>query len=203
MTGLPKYLKFYVDNFADISAAIQLDRTSRKNLPESVIKILEAVIVANISRWTLSRGGRPSFAHHKNEEGVTWWDPSWMIGDQKDKEDCGAYLGVYQLTSYNLIDAVETSERPFLYLYCHKKYRGLNKVRLRAAFQKNRGVLPHLGFPTNIDGDDGFIITQSLADVVSLERLVDLPKLEKNFLARAKKFSEAIAPIVSKIADGA
>lgn len=193
MRQLPKYLEFYVTNFDDIEATIKLDQAARKALPEYVLKVLEAALVESFSSWTIPNR-RLSLELHKDEYGLTWWDKSW-IDENRTDGDYGAYLGLY-VTSYSLLDAVEAIEKPILYLYCDKKYKGLNRARLRAALVKRKSRLSAIELSTAYDDDPGYIAIKSLEDMLSVKKLRDLNAVKNQFLKEARSFTQAIAPIV-------
>jgi hypothetical protein len=115
------------------------------------------------------------------------------------------YFGAYNFTASSLIELDDDEDRPFLYLFQDPGAgnRKLNAKTLASALSKVRSTLKLGSVITVPEGDRGgtYLAKQPLGNVVTIEKLNDLQAVCEEFLIRAEAFTNALAPVVYRVAN--
>src|ERR1700728_4699022 len=121
-------LDFFVKNYSDIAAVLEINQRAREKLPTIVTEKIFIGIQDNLTRWKLP--WNEQWISKKEGESEICWSPSRFWDE---KRQVGAYFGIENLTGGALIDAQSDSEGPNLYLYFWpEKRRGYSEQYYQA-----------------------------------------------------------------------
>jgi hypothetical protein len=183
-------------------AVLELNDQARRKLPATVLGILYDALSKGCQDWGWPHSCPPIII--KDDWQVFWSIDEWYDVDRS----CGIIFGVEEVTAESLIDAEDPSERPYLYLYYAgaKKMRSLSKAGLREAVRRVRPSLrlTNLNLNPIINGDDGYLVTQSLESTLTIHSLREgqEQEMKAHFLQKAKVFTETLLPVVTGLATG-
>jgi hypothetical protein len=196
---MDKAITFFIDNYSDVKAVLELDEHVREKLPQEIIKLLYKTLDADFHNWNW--GGRDGTDHIANypdqkKEEISWWDDRWV--DQKQER--GTHFGLYPVSSSSLIEPDE-DDRPFLYLYQSKSIRNLTEKALRKAINDIQPKFEKSNMEFNkSDGEGTYLVKKFINETISIERLKDPNVMCHDFLGHARNFTETFAPIVNQVA---
>jgi hypothetical protein len=122
-------LRFFVENYADLSAVMELHDYADRKLRGAIIKLLYDGVRREIQKWSWGADyANPT--SWKADDGFGWNDKQWIT-----KKDEGVYFGVYKLGLSSVTARDEEDERPFLYLYHETNVGNLTVKALNAAIK--------------------------------------------------------------------
>jgi hypothetical protein len=190
-------LEFFIDNYKDIAAVVQIDEKAREALPEKVGNLLKDAVAEDMDKKSWQ--GFSDEAKVKFDEETTWWSDPCCYDWEADE---GAYFGVWPLSVDALINA--QTDGPVLYLGFsieNKARRKKLEPRITKIRQAVRHALPKAKFegfrsgpPPSYIGEEIIFAHCPIGTIVSLDALQNREEMTRLFVDQARAFTEALAP---------
>lgn len=196
---MDKATKFFIENYPGVKAVLDLNEHAQEKLPREVLKLLYGALSANFRNWNWGAKDRinhiNSLADYDEEE-FYWSDVRWL----SKNEEMGTYFCVGNITSSSIFDP-DDDDRPFLLLYHDKDVNNLTLNALKQAVNNARPQLNEFGDVFNYRGDNGTsLVKQYINEIITIDNLKYQDDMLQKFLVKARGFTEALAPIVYKLA---
>lgn len=174
--------KFFVENYPDIAAVIELNQRAQKQTPLEVHKYLRAVIAKSIESW---KGFDDPIVEVGDE--TLWWSDRSLYNEEKES-------GVFFAFWYKDITNRE-SDCCYMYVgFDAKKGRrahGPSSVQLEQALR--RPTLQDLKFKIGtLDNDRAVKAYRDISHIAGIDKLRDPDQLAREFADAAKDVSERI-----------
>lgn len=195
---MDKSLAFFVENISDIKAVLELDAYAKGKLPREIMKLLYEGVKREYHHWSWGPDdGNVRTFTEADEFG--WYDRRWLDRDEEN----GLYFGAENFTAASFIELDDEDDRPYLYLFQSARVGDLTVKALTPAIAKVRSTAFKLGEPITGPEENKwgtYLAKQSLGNAITIETLKDAKGMCSEFLRLARKFTEALAPVIYRTA---
>ena len=186
-----KYINFFIENFSDIQALIEISNHSKSNLPSLLDKEMHIY---------LSDIDFPDNIDIKFEDGEVWWLDTEHYNIEQEK---GPYFG-YESQWESLLNGNDPGDASFLYLYVDtgkikQKYKQKEYIdSIIKTLKKRTSELKKtkINFINDVDYDDPYILKYPLHREFNMTTLKDRKELKLMVQSVVKRFtSECLAAL--------
>jgi hypothetical protein len=204
MHSLRPDLEFFVNNYRDIAAVLEIREQATKELPGQLATLLLEEIKEDSAKKENGWTGIPNFYAVINEDGDICWSDSDSLWDRK--KEYGMYFGLGSFSEDAILNAGGPQDGPFLFLYVDavgnkaQKKTMVDEVRKVISANKASLQIPGVSFGPLLDDED-YLAHQPMFDLLNLDTLHkdDRARTIKQIVERARRFSEAIAPVLPQL----
>ena len=140
--------------------------------------------------------------HYRDNGGVYWYDKYW---ESPSDDNNGLYFGIWNLESLvNLDESEKDDDQPYLYLWDDARVGGVTEKAFKQEFAKaeNELVRKLPGVIINKSEKDGtYLARLNIGETISIERLHEdqVASMSNEFVEKAQKFTEILAPVAYRI----
>ncbi len=188
-----KYISFFIDNYQDIEALLEIYNYAKSNIPS----LLDTEMKRYIKEIDFDNIGVDYV------DGDLWWCDTELYDLDQEK---GPYIGIESKWD-SLFSGNDPEDASFLYLYIdvgNLKQKSKKKEYIDEwieLLKKNHKTLKRqkINIMSHVDYEDPYLLKYSLHREVNLATIADREKLEKSVRVHIKSFTESCLSIIKNV----
>lgn len=182
------HIKFFIDNYRDIDAVIELKNRAKVELVEELCRKISSAIKLAASSW---QGVAVSIVKPDPDNIQVWWADQTIYDEEND---VGPYFGVHPLSLDALIAQDVSHVTPNLYWSlgtgATKGPLSLPRSRIQQVVERLRSKSwLHIG---SYDKGEPVTAYEPVGDIMNIEALIEPGSMLPPLVARARRFTEEI-----------